>query len=303
MIREFAWVLIALLAASQMAVASNGLTVQDDIPYIEGSKNDLQKLNLFLPDGDQAKPILIWIGGGAWSYVDRHMESDVSRRIAADGIAVAAVGHRLSPAIWHNPDQTQGVQHPAHIKDIAAAVRWVWDNARSHNIDRERIFVGGFSSGAHLAALLVADPAFLAEHELSVDTINGVVAVSGTYDIPDYHRAFARGRRPELAVEHVEAVFSADAERQLAASPARYAETIRAPILLMSDRRTYNYTRIFEQALVDAGNDRFEAVHVRGLDHGPLWQNLSRDQNSPYRDRIVSFILHGLTGAEAAVQP
>jgi len=302
MIRIFALGLLALLTFGQPVAAQTGITAHENLPYVAGSTNALQQLNLFIPAGDlerdERRPLLIWIGGGAWSYVDRHMETDVSRRIAAQGIAVAAVGHRLSPATWQNPDQTEGVEHPAHIEDIAAALKWLWDKADTYKIDRNRIYVGGFSSGAHLAALLVSDLSFIEKHGLSADAIKGVIAIGGSYDIPDYHRAFAQGSRPELAHLHVEAVFGANAERQRAASPALYAETITTPMLLMSDRRTYYYTRIFEEALVDAGKENLEVIHVRNLDHGPLWRNLSRAENSAYRDRVVSFVRNGLAGTQ-----
>ncbi len=80
---------------------------------IDLPQDSLQQLNLVVPQSDKP-PLLIWIGGGAWSYGDRNLEMDIARQFAHEGIAVAAVGHRLSPAIWKNPSLISGIQHPAH---------------------------------------------------------------------------------------------------------------------------------------------------------------------------------------------
>ena len=93
----------------------------NDILYVEGSKieNDsLQRLNIILPVGSRDYPLLIWIGGGAWSYVNRNMEMDLGRKFAEKEIAFASIGHRLSPAIWKDSVLNRGVRHPDHIKGL-----------------------------------------------------------------------------------------------------------------------------------------------------------------------------------------
>jgi len=65
---------------------------------IGDERDSLQMLNLLVPDTQKSAPLLLWIGGGAWSYVDRNMEMNFAENLAAQGIAVASVGHRLSPA-------------------------------------------------------------------------------------------------------------------------------------------------------------------------------------------------------------
>ncbi|MEM9234733.1 MAG: alpha/beta hydrolase, partial [Pseudomonadota bacterium] len=249
--RSALFTVILVMASICQAVAAMPSQTYPDLPYAsEDDPNDLQRLNLIVPERDEAMPLLIWIGGGAWSYVDRHQEMNLVQKIADSGIVVASVGHRLSPATWQDPTKTEGVQHPAHIEDIAAATGWLLLHSDEYKIDRNRVYVGGFSSGAHLAALLVSDPKYLLENGFSTDDIHGVIAFGGAYDIPDYHRAFAEGSRPHFAVEHVEAVFGSDREGMIAASPITYAEDLVTPMLLVSDRNTYNYTRLYEDALV-----------------------------------------------------
>lgn len=277
------------------AHAKPSTEIYRDLPYTEQiTDKNLQKLNLVIPKAEEKTPLLIWIGGGAWSYVDRNMEMDFAQKMADRGVAVAAVGHRLSPAIWKDPTLIRGVQHPAHINDVASAFTWLMENSENYNIDKSRIFVGGFSSGGHLAALLASDASYLKAHNLSVNAIKGVIPIGGSYDIPDYHRAFKEGSRPNLAVEHVEAVFGSTTEEMIAASPTSHVADLATPMLLISDSRTYNYTKLYEEALNAAEVDDLTVLHIRGLGHGQLWQHLSHDEESPYREIILSFVKTGL---------
>ncbi|MEM9170676.1 MAG: alpha/beta hydrolase [Pseudomonadota bacterium] len=289
---------LSVVVASMATIFSvtAGAKTYTDIPYTaQAAPTDLQRLNLVVPDAQAtATPLLVWIGGGAWAYVDRDKEMDMAERLSSAGIAVASVGHRLSPAVWRDPALDTGVQHPAHVEDVASAVAWLRDNAQTYGIDVDRIFIGGFSSGAHLATLVASDATYLKGVGLTTDAIAGVVAIGGTYDIPDYHRAFATGSRPELAVEHVEAVFGSDPASMAAASPAAHIETFDRPLLLVSDRNTYGYTRLYEDALVENERAAVTVVHARNLGHGPLWLHLSNDDDSFLRDMIATFVLSGM---------
>jgi len=270
----------------------DNLTEYADILYIESDvvENDtLQRLNLVLPEKENA-PLFVWIGGGAWAYVNRHMEMNLVRQFASEGMAVASVGHRLSPAVWRDSSLTEGIQHPRHIEDVATAFKWLYDHADEYGYNRDEIFVGGFSSGGHLAALLSMDEQYLAKVGLTRDVIQGVIPIGGAYDIPNYHQVFREGSRPELAVLHVEAVFGSTEEEMRAASPTSYVESMTVPMLLISENQTYNYTRILEDHVVASGFEDFSVVHVEEMGHGEFWNHLSTADTSAYRDMIVEFI-------------
>ncbi|XLS28643.1 alpha/beta hydrolase [Flavobacteriaceae bacterium M23B6Z8] len=263
-----------------------------NIGYIAetAEKDSLQQLNLVLPDAQTKVPLLIWIGGGAWSYGDRHQEMALARKLAAHGIAVASVGHRMSPATWRDSTMNTGVQHPEHIKDIAATTRWLYDHATNYNYSIEAFFIGGYSSGAHLAALLDLDKQYLHAEGLPKDLFKGIIPVSGTYDIVDYHRAMANGSRPELAQLHVEAVFGEGESVFKEASPVQYLENLKTPILLISDTNIYNYTRLFEDRIRETDFRNMQSVYVHHLSHGELWKEMSFADKSVYRELIVDFI-------------
>ncbi len=292
--------LVLLLLANINLFAQTPVTFKTkevrDILYVSKSevKNDsLQRLNLVLPEAAKGAPLLIWIGGGAWSYVNRNMEMDLARQFAKEGIAVASVGHRLSTATWKDPALNKGIKHPEHIKDLAAAFMWLYDHAEAYGYDRNQIFVGGYSSGGHLAALLSLDEQYLNQHNLAKSNIKGVIPIAGAYDISDYYRAFAYGGRKELAELHVKAVFGDTQKHFEQASPTSYVDNMTVPMLLISESGTYNYTKIFEDKIRATGFQKFEVLHIDELDHTGLWKNLSYEEDSPYRKKIIEFIKNG----------
>ncbi|MEZ4827347.1 MAG: alpha/beta hydrolase [Bacteroidia bacterium] len=264
-----------------------------DISYSEnmsGPVNDLQKLNLVVPAESDNMPLLIWIGGGAWSYGDRNIEMDLAHRFAESGIAVASVGHRLSPAVWHDATLKTGIQHPCHVEDVASAVAWLHKHAAEYGYDPDKFFIGGYSSGAHLAALISLDSSYLHKAGLSTDIFKGVIPISGAYDILSYYEGFLSGSSPELAELHVKAVFGENTETFAQASPTSYLQHLSAPLLVMCDNSLYNYTRLLEDRIRETAFRDVRVMYAYNLSHGQLWRNLSNDPNSMYRNAIVDFI-------------
>lgn len=274
-------------------VLNEGLRITNNIQYVdqENVKEDsLQRLNLLLPENVSKPPLLLWIGSGAWALVDRHREMNFAKRVAQEGIAVASVGHRLSSAVFQDPLKTKGIKHPEHIKDIADAFCWLYNHADEYGYDKERIYVGGYSSGAHLAALLSMDNRYLNKVGLDKSNIKGVIPIGGTYDILDYKSAFANGPRPELVEEHVHAVFGDTKEEHLDASPTTYIDEMTVPMLLISDANMIRYTNVFEEKILETDFDKIDFFYVRNLSHHELYSDLADNDQSFYRDIIVNFI-------------
>jgi len=274
-------------------ILEEGLQVINNISYLDKKDitvDSLQRLNLVLPKDEVKPPLLLWIGGGAWAFVDRHKEMSFVKRMAHEGMAVASVGHRLSAAVFADSSRTTGVKHPEHIKDIAAAFRWLYDHADEYGYDKEKIYVGGFSCGAHLAALLSMDNRYLNNVGLDKSNIKGVIPISGTYNILDYKSAFANGSRPQLVEQHVHAVFGDTEQDHLDASPTTYVNDISVPMLLISDSNMIGYTNVFEASLLTTEFQAIDFLYVRNLNHRALYNNLANESYSAYRNFIVDFI-------------
>ncbi len=287
----FAFLSLLFFVSSCAGGQSYEIEEFSNISYTDPSQglDSLRMLNLVQPKGASGVPLLIWIGGGAWSYVDRHMEMDLARKVAEEGITVASIGHRLSSAVWRDPKLSEGVQHPAHVQDLALAVKWLVDNVADYGYSEEQIFVGGYSSGAHLAALIALDVSYLEQLGIPGDIFKGVLPISGAYDIHDYHRVLGSGSRPELAVQHVEAVFGPPKGFD-AASPVNYLDGLRAPMLIISDGDLHNYTRLFEDRIRETDFREIQVMYAHEFSHSDLWRDMSNNAQSDYRRAMVRFI-------------
>jgi acetyl esterase/lipase len=111
------------------------------------------ELDLYLPDTDEPVPdgplpVIVYVHGGGWRRGSRReplpvLGAGFYGSLAAQGFAVAAIDYRLSGE----------ARFPAPLEDVRTAVGWVRDNAASHGLDADRVFLWGDSSGGHLALL------------------------------------------------------------------------------------------------------------------------------------------------------
>ncbi len=262
------------------------------IPYYQGPVYDSanHKLNLVVPKGVKTPPLLVWIGGGAWSYVNRDKEMDVARKFAQKGIAVASLGHRLSAATWKDPALNKGIKHPEHVRDVARAIKFLHVNAGKYGYAPGKLFVGGYSSGGHLSALVAMDGQYLANEGLSKNIIKGVIPIAGTYDVAHYHEVLAAANGRAFADNHVGSVFGLTKGEFEKYSPTTYVDSLSAPMLLISETNTFKYTRVFEDRLRAREYKALEVLHIHRLNHGELWKHLSFAPQSIYREMIEDFI-------------
>ncbi len=156
---------------SEAAVVSEKTVLYADRAY---GKDANQRLDVYSPRGAAEAPIVVFFHRGEWTKGDKSEVSYKPRFLNEHGIVFVSANYRLSPA----------VTHPAHIKDVAAAVRWVYDHAAEFGGSPQKIVVMGHSAGCHLVTLLALDPRYLADVGLRPNDLRGVVAWSGgAYDL------------------------------------------------------------------------------------------------------------------------
>jgi len=182
-----------------------------DLAYYDGPDFDPQKhlLDLFLPEGLPAAPVLIFVHGGAWVSGDKSLYSYIGHAFAQEGFVTVVINYRLTPE----------VVHPGHVQDVARAFAWVYQHIAQYGGDPERIFLSGHSAGGHLVALLALDGHYLADEGLSNDLIPGVIAISGIYDL--------------TTIPGFNAVFGTDPQARREASPIAYVGPHPPPFLLL----------------------------------------------------------------------
>ncbi|HPA19384.1 MAG TPA: alpha/beta hydrolase [Verrucomicrobiae bacterium] len=156
--------------------AAEGVTSKLDVPYLD-DQEPLHRLDVYIPVRKE-KPltVLVHIHGGGWEIGDKSMMRGTGLFYASHGVLFVTPNYRLSPK----------AQHPAHAEDCAAAVAWAFRHVEELGGDRRRVFLSGHSAGAHLAALLATDPAFLQKHGIKPAYLAGVIPVdAASYDLAD----------------------------------------------------------------------------------------------------------------------
>ncbi|MCK2089203.1 carboxylesterase family protein, partial [Thauera aromatica] len=112
----------------------------------------------------------------------------------------------------------------------AKAIKWMSINIRRYGGDPSRITLVGFSSGAHLAALLACDPGYLQRYRLTNSVIAQVICLDGAhFDVPLAIRMLAEQglglAYQDRRVRKLRRLMGEDEERQRRLSPAGHPLT------------------------------------------------------------------------------
>ena len=150
MIRVALSALLAFVAVAVLAAPPTDIRRIDDVPYGTDAR---QRMDVFLPAAPQRAPMLLMVHGGAWMVGDKSMARVVDAKVAhwvgERGYIVVSINYRMVPAV--------DVQ--AQARDVATALATVQARAAEWGGDASRVVLMGHSAGAHLVALLSADPA------------------------------------------------------------------------------------------------------------------------------------------------
>lgn len=147
----------------------DGITVKHDILF---DPANAQRMDIYLPaDTGQEHDVIVFFYGGRWSSGSKDDYAFVGSSFAKEGYIVVIPDYRKYP----------DVRFPAFAQDAAAAVSWVSDNISAYGGNNGQIFVAGHSSGAHIGALIAADPEYLAAYGKTRNTIKGFAGLAGPY--------------------------------------------------------------------------------------------------------------------------
>jgi acetyl esterase len=111
---------------------------------IPGPAGDIP-VRIYTPAGSGPFGALVYFHGGGW----------VIGNIETHDVTCRELTH-VTPCVTVSVDYRLAPEHkfPAGPEDCYAATKWVADNARSVNVDPNRIAVGGDSAGGNLAAAI-----------------------------------------------------------------------------------------------------------------------------------------------------
>jgi arylformamidase len=143
-----------------------------DLPY---GPNVKQRLDLYLPRAKVAgAPTFLFLHGGGFREGDRAQYGYVAKPFVERGILVAVASYRLTG---------EGFIYPDQVEDVKLAVRWLHQHIAHYGGDGMRIYVGGHSSGAILAADVGVDRSWMRQAGLPVSALRGIAPVSALYDL------------------------------------------------------------------------------------------------------------------------
>lgn len=249
--------------ASHQPTPSNALTlptteytVHSSIRYSPESWQASLFADLYMPAMAGNAPVVLMAHGGGWERRSRADMTWVAEALASRGFAVLNVDYRFAPEYTF----------PAQLHDLQVARQWIAQNAADFGLDANRVSGFGFSSGAHLMALL----ATVASTDSDLNTPHGgpntrlqaVVAGGLPSDLP----AFGSGK---LLRQFLGSDLKADPERYRQASPISHVSASTPPFFLfhgaMDMLVPFTQAERFSQSLAD--NEVYHEVykmHLRG---------------------------------------
>jgi len=139
-----------------------------DLAYGLGPR---QRLDVYAPRNARNRPVVIFWYGGTWKHGSKANYRFVGAALAARGFVAVLPDYRLYPA----------VTFPVFCEDAAHALAWVEEHAQEFGGDPQRIVLMGHSAGAHIAAFIAYNHAFVEKAGAHPQDIVGLVGLSGPY--------------------------------------------------------------------------------------------------------------------------
>ena len=113
-----------------------------------GQNNCDPKLTMYLPDNmwemgwhDQKHPCLLICPGGGYQGVSQREGEPIALKFLSQGYHVFVLEYSVAPN-----------RFPVQLREVAAAMEVIYQNAEEWHCDTDKIAIMGFSAGGHLAA-------------------------------------------------------------------------------------------------------------------------------------------------------
>jgi len=222
----------------------------------------IEMLDIFRTSRPNA-PVMVFVHGGAWrggfakdyAFPAENFVHAGAHYVVLDFINVIEAGGSLTPM----------------IEQVRRGIAWVAKNAASFGGDPARIYLSGFSSGAHLGGCALIND-WEKDFGLPRDTVKGATLCSGMYDL-----------KPARLSKRGDYVKFTDAT-EAALSTQRHLDRITCPVTVLHGTletpEFQRQTREFAAALKTAGKpvrliaaenyNHFEIGETLNNPHGPF---------------------------------
>lgn len=149
-----------------------GARVERNVAY---GADPEQRMDIYIPAHAKNAPVVLMVHGGAWLRGDKAMARMYGNKVAhwlPRGVIFISINYRLAPK----------ADPLTQADDVAKALAVAQEKAASWGGGSERFVLMGHSAGAHLVALLVADPS-IATRQGAKPWLGAVVLDSGALDL------------------------------------------------------------------------------------------------------------------------
>lgn len=213
-----------------------------DVAYSPPPDGDPQMAKLdiyYVPDG-KPKRLVIFIHGGSWIGGDKiHLRTTHSlvKWFVERDFVVVAPNFRLAS----QPGKPQVVTYREQATDIAYALAWLFKNGTPYGVTEKKALLVGYSSGAHLVALIATDSSYLKSVGLDLRNITGAISLDvHAYDVP-FALQLMRGSVVSQNIPLIKFLFGDTEVEQLSGSPACYAPSVPVPPSLIISVGSLSY--------------------------------------------------------------
>lgn len=125
------------------------------------------KMDLYLPQGEDNQTVFLYYYGGGIERGSKQEAATTAAELAAQGFTVAVPDYHMCPAL----------PYPQFVADAAQAAGWLKKNLSKYT-KVKNWFIGGHSSGGHIAMLLCLIPEFLQTQGVDANAVNGYIFAS-----------------------------------------------------------------------------------------------------------------------------
>lgn len=248
-----------------------GARAERDVAYGDDAR---QKMDVYIPANASRAPVILMFHGGAWMVGDKGNRGVAPAKVARwlpKGYIFVTANYRMDRA---RPDALQ------QADDAARALAFVQKHAADWGGDGARVLLMGHSAGAHLVALLAADPQ-IAERQGAKPWLGTVALDSAALDLV----TIMEGRHYGF----YDRVFGSDRQRWSDNSPLhRLAGTPQPMLLVCSSKRSDSCAQAKNfVAKASAAGARASVLPV-DLNHGQINAELGR--GGDYTEKVEAFM-------------
>jgi acetyl esterase/lipase len=247
-----------------------------DISYLKSSKAFLEsfpELNVFKTRKSKNNPVVIFIHGGYWNEGNKDIYGFLGRNFAKKGIVTVIPNYTLSP----------DGSYDTMAKEVAAAIKWTYENIEKYNGNPDQIFLMGHSAGGHLIALVGTNRKYLENTNL----LKGIILNDAAgLDMNSFLKKY-----PPTTNHNYDVTWTKNPENWKDASPIYFLSEKTPPIFMITGSKTYPSIISQNKDFVEKLNKFQPSVKInyQSKKHIPMMSQFIFPWNNNYKE-ILKFI-------------